>query len=253
MIQPVGRERLLELLLSGAPDRVVDGLAALHPADAADLAQVREDFADLALAAPAATPSAALRARLLAGSPRPRRPVRPVLLVLDMINDYLTPGGPLEVPRARNVVAALADRLRQARMKGVPVVYVCDTHPPDDPDFRDWPRHAVEGTAGADVWPAIAPEPGETIVRKRTYSAFTGSTLGAHLDALGADEIVLTGCATEVGMAATATDALQRGFVVTIPPDCQAGASEMVEGATLLVLSAMPPFEPRYLRAAARA
>ena len=249
MIQPVGRERLLELLLSGAPDRVVDGFGALHPADAAEVAQVREDLADLALAAPSVAPSAALRERFLAASPRPRRPERPVVVVLDMINDYLTPGGPLEVPRARSVVPALRERLRQARASGIPVVYVCDTHPPDDPDFRDWPRHAVEGTPGADVWPAVAPEPGEVVIRKRTYSAFTGSTLGEHLDALGADEIVLTGCATEVGMAATATDALQRGFVVTIPPDCQAGASELVEAATLVVLSAMPPFEPRYMRA----
>jgi hypothetical protein len=40
---------------------------------------------------------------------------------------------------------------------------------------------------------------------------------------------------------------LQRGFAVTIPPDCQAGISEATELATMGTLSAMPPFEPRYL------
>ena len=63
--------------------------------------------------------------------------------------------------------------------------------------------------------------------------------------------LVLTGCATEIGIAATAHDALQRGFVVTVPPDSQAGASMIGEQVTLLALSTMPPFEPRYLRQAA--
>jgi nicotinamidase-related amidase len=168
-------------------------------------------------------------------------------VVLDMIQDYLSPGGPLEVPRARDVVPALKKRLAEARARKLPIVYVCDTHPPDDPDFRDWPLHAVEGTPGAEVWPELAPQPGDAIVKKRTYSGFAGSDLGPLLDRLGADEIVLTGCSTEIGLMATATDALQRGFVVTVPPDCQAGGSAATEMATLLALSAMPPFEPRYL------
>src|SRR5262245_1015750 len=146
MFGRVGRERLLELLLAGAPDRVIDGMAAMSPEDLADLGELREDLVRLAQSATSARPSAALRARLLAARPRPRRPQRPVLIVLDMIQDYLRPGGPLEVPRARNVVPALKKRLAEARASKVPVVYVCDTHPPDDPDFRDWPLHAVEGT-----------------------------------------------------------------------------------------------------------
>ena len=174
-----------------------------------------------------------------------------MLVVLDMINDYLTPGGPLEVPRARDVVPAVKRRIDEARAAAIPVVYVCDAHEPDDVDFRDWPRHAVAGTRGAEVWPDIAPSPGDHVVHKPTYSAFAGSNLGALLDELSADEIILTGCATEVGLFATATDALGRGFVVTVPPDCQAGTSAVAEQVTLVTLGALVPFEPRYLRAGA--
>ncbi len=248
MVERIGKENLLALLLAGTPDRVLDAYVAVSLPDRSDLAELRETLAKYALAAEPASPSPALRERLLARRPAPLRPRRPALVVLDMIRDYLTPGGPLEVPRAREIVPALARRLDEARAASIPIVYVCDSHPPDDPDFRDWPVHAVEGTAGADVWPPIAPRPGDHVVRKRTYSAFTGSELGPLLDRLGADQILLTGCATEVGMAATATDALQRGFVVDIPPDCQAGTSALLEQATLITLSAMPPFEPRYLR-----
>src|SRR5262249_10293981 len=70
----------------------------------------------------------------------------------------------------------------EARSKGIPVIYVCDTHRPDDEDFRDWPVHALEGTPGADPWPDLAPEKGDHLIRKRTYSAFTGSELSPLLD-----------------------------------------------------------------------
>ena len=109
------------------------------------------------------------------------------------------------------------------------------------------------GTPGAEPWPEIAPEPGDTVIRKRTYSAFAGSDLAELLDRLGVDEIVLTGCSTELGLTATAIDALQRGFVITVPDDCQAGSTPATEMASLAAISVMPPFEPRYLRAAAAA
>lgn len=251
MSDRVGRERLLEMVLSGTPDRVLDALVLPSPADAADLAEIRETLGSLGASVTPVEPPPALRERVLGQKRRPKRPIRPVLLVCDMIQDHLTPGRPLEVPRARGIVTSLKERLREAREKSIPIIYVCDSHAPDDPDLREWPAHAIEGSEGAEVWPELAPEPGDLIVRKRTYSAFTASELGPTLDRLDADSIVLTGCATEVHLFATAVEALQRGFVVTIPADSQAGFSEIAEQVTLATLSTMAPFEPRYLRRAA--
>jgi nicotinamidase/pyrazinamidase len=248
MIERIGREGLLARLLSGTPDRMLDAVVALSPEDTADLTELRLALVDLAAAAPPVVPSGRLRERLLAARPRPRRPRRPVMVVLDMINDHLTPGRPLEVERARAIVPALQRRLVEVRSAGIPVVYACDSHASDDPDYSDWPVHALEGTEGAGIWPALAPEPGDHVVKKPTYSAFTRSELGAVLEGLGADQIILTGCATELGIQATAVDALQRGYVVSIPPDSQAGVSELAESLTMLGLSAMPPYDPIYLR-----
>ncbi len=249
MADRLGRERLLEMQLAGMPDRALASLVAASPDDHADLVALREDLAMFALAAPPAEPPKRLRERLLATRPRPRGPKRPVLVVLDMINDYLTPGRPLEVPRARDVIPAVKARIAWAHEKNVPVIYVCDAHAPDDEDFRDWPRHAVIGTDGPEVWPEIAPSPGDHVVHKRTYSAFKRTSFGPLLDELRADAIILTGCATEIGIFATAKDALEEGFVVMIPPDCQAGSSPVAEHVTLVTLAALAPFEPRYLRA----
>lgn len=251
MSERVGREQLLAMVLARAPSRALSALAALSPEDAADLAEIRETLPALTLDATPVAPPPRLRARLLASKPRPRRPERPVLIVLDMIHDHLTPGLPMEVPRARAIVPALKQRIAAARAASVPIVYVCDTHEEGDPDYGEWPVHAQKGTRGAAVWPELAPEPGDHLIEKPTYSAFTRSKLGPLLDALHADEIILTGCATELGLSVTATDALQRGFVVTVPPDCQAGVSAMAEQLTLLTLSIMPPYDPRYLRKSA--
>ncbi len=250
MSDRLGTDVIFTALLARAPARTVDALAALNPDDAADLVECRELLVDLALTAPPVAPSSSARSRLLAAHPRPRRPKRPVVIVLDMIQDHLTEGSPAEVPRALGIVPALKARIAVERARQTPIIYVCDTHEADDTTFDDWPVHALAGTPGADVWPDLAPEPDDHIVRKPTYSAFTRSRLGPLLDELGADEIILTGCATELGLSATATDALQRGFVVTIPPDCQAGISPLAEGLTMLTLSTMPPYDPRYLQKA---
>jgi len=250
MIERLGREELLRRLLAGTPDRTLDVVVTPFPDDVSDLSRLREELVDLASEAAPVTPSTGLRERLLAARPRPRRPQRPVVVVLDMINDHLTAGRPLEVPRARRIVPALQQRLADARAQGIPVIYACDSHLPGDPDYDVWPTHALDGSPGAAIWPELAPEPGDRVVKKPTYSAFVRSDLGQTLDTLGADAILLTGCATELGLHATAVDALQRGYAVTIPPDSQAGMSALTEQTTLLMLATMPPYDPIYLRAA---
>ena len=58
------------------------------------------------------------------------------------------------------------------------------------------------------------------------------------------DTLVLTGCLTEIGIMATATDAMQRGFAIEIPPDTQAGSSPFAEAAALGTIGVMAPFGP---------
>jgi nicotinamidase-related amidase len=164
------------------------------------------------------------------------------MLVVDMQNDHLTRGRPLEVPRARDIVPALVARLDLARREGIPIVYVLDEHEPDDSDLDIWGTHNVKGTPGAEVWPALAPKPGDLVVRKPTYSAFVRSNLADVLSELRVDTLVLTGCATEVGLLATATDALQRGYAVEIPPDAQAGATAASEQVALGLVQLLAPY-----------
>lgn len=236
---------LLAFALAGRPERVEDGIFLLpsSPPGLRDAVRdTREALAAVALAMPPAAPSAELRARIV-GTLESKKPRR-ALLVIDMINDHLQPGSLLEVPRAREVVPALKKRIEEARKSGVPIVYVVDEHDPDDPDLDAWGTHAVKGTPGVEVWSELAPESGDRIVKKPSYSAFFQSELTHVLDELKVDTLTLTGCLTEIGIMATATDAMQQGFAIEVPPDSQAGSCIEAEMATIGTLNVMAPFGP---------
>lgn len=236
---------LLAVLLAGRSDQLADlALGDVAVRLAPELAAMREGLAAMALANDPVAPSAGLRARILSSVAEKTVEPRRALVVIDMQNDALNPGGPLEVPRARAIVPALAARIDAARREGTPVVYVVDVHEPDDSDLDSWAAHNIVGSKGAEVWPELAPKPGEVVVQKPTYSAFTRSRLADVLKELGVDTLVLTGCLTEVGILATATEALQRGYAVEVPPDSQAGANPVNEQFAMGIMQLLPPYGP---------
>jgi nicotinamidase-related amidase len=146
------------------------------------------------------------------------------LLISDMLNDFVREGAPLEVPAARQILPALQKRLAAARANGVPVIYVCDAHRPDDPEFSrmGWPPHAVKGTRGAEVLAELAPLETDPVVEKTTYSGFHHTGLEGILQALGVERLVLTGVVTNICILYIAYDAVIRGYQVTVPTDCVA-------------------------------
>ena len=248
----VNEEHVAELVaavLAGRLERITDAILATEPPEVrAAFAAVAEAIAALGLVANPVAPSPGLRDRILANAAaRTQKSARKAIVVIDMIKEHLTAGTAFEVPRARLIVPALQARIDAARGEGIPIVYVVDEHDPEDDDLdptSGWGAHAIRGTAGTDVWPELAPHGRDRIVKKSTYSSFTGSELGKVLDELQVDTLVLTGCLTEIGLLATATEALQRGFVVEVPADSQAGSNEIVERVAMSVLSIMPPYGP---------
>jgi nicotinamidase-related amidase len=237
---------LLEFVLAGRPERLTDLAVGQMPREQqAAVRGVAEAIATLGCAEDPIEPSPELRDRILTSvrAKLARRPRR-ALVVCDMIRDHLTPGRRLEVPRARAIVEPLARRIEEARASGTPIVYVLDRHEPDDPELEEWGAHAVEGSEGAEVWPTLAPVPGDRIVTKPSYSGFYQTQLEAVLDELAVDTLVLAGCATEVQLMSTATDALHRGFAIEMPADSQAGTSEVGELVAMGVLAGLLPYAP---------
>lgn len=147
------------------------------------------------------------------------------LLVIDMLEDFVRPGAPLEVPWARRILPALRRRIRAARKRGERVVYLCDSHRKNDPEFTrmGWPPHAVAGTPGAAVVGEISPEPGDVVVEKNTYSGFHRTGLASLLRRHRIRALSLTGCVTNICVLYTAADAAMRGYDVTVEERLVAG------------------------------
>lgn len=143
---------------------------------------------------------------------------REALIVIDMLNDFVRGGGALYIGEAaRELVPAVEDELKKARSKAVPVVYVCDSHRRDDPEFRMFPPHGVAGTEGALIADPVAPQPPDRIVPKRRYSGFFQTDLDLTLRELGVREVVLVGCCTNICVLYTAADARNLGYEVVVP------------------------------------
>lgn len=160
------------------------------------------------------------------------------LLVIDMLNDFVLEGAPLEVPDTRKVIPAIRREIRKAREAGNLVVYLCDTHEPDDREFRKfgWPPHAVKGTKGAEVVDGLRPEDGDIIIEKTTYSGFFETPLDEVLRANGVESLRLTGCVTHICVMFTASDAVLRDYKVTVVKDGVAGLAREDHDAALRIM-----------------
>jgi nicotinamidase/pyrazinamidase len=146
------------------------------------------------------------------------------LLIIDMLNDFVQPGAPLEVPETRSIITAIRKQVARARSASRPVIYICDAHAPDDPEFSrmNWPPHAVRGTAGAQIISELAPGEMDPVIEKTSYSGFHHTGLEGLLQSLKVNHLTLTGCVTNICIFYTAYDAVTRGYEVTVPRECVA-------------------------------
>ena len=149
--------------------------------------------------------------------------MKEALLVIDMLNDFCNEGAPLFVPATRGVIPNIAREIKRARGAGARVIYICDAHAPDDIEFRNWPPHAVGGTAGSDVVDELRPLPGDTVLEKTTLMPFYRTGLDDELRKAGAELVTITGCVTNICVMLAAHEAVVRGYRVRVPRDCVAG------------------------------
>ena|SRR5579883_472680 len=184
-------------------------------------------------------------------------PKRTAIIVVDMQNDFVAAGAPMETPAARAMVPNLARTLKFCRDVGIRVIYTAHVHRKDGCDmglFDDlWPPIAnraglVDGTPGSDIYRDLAPAPGEHVVKKHRYSGFFGTDLDIILREWGIDTVIISGTTTENCCHATTRDAMFRNYRVVFLSDATAtfdypdvgfGAmsANEVHAATLAILS----------------
>lgn len=146
--------------------------------------------------------------------------MRPALVVVDMLNDFID--GALATPEAKATVAPARRVLDAFRRNGWPVIYVNDAHYPTDIEMPLWGPHAMKGTKGAEVYSELSPREGEYVLEKHAYSGFFGTALDHILRSLGVDTVVLVGLDADICVRHTAADAFFRGYKVVVVRDAVA-------------------------------
>ena len=146
--------------------------------------------------------------RMSSESQGPRR----AIIVIDMLVGFCRRGN-LYSPRYDAIVPGLRRRLTDAEAQGVPAVFLVDTHAPDDPEFKMFPPHCVEGSGEDEVISELKEfaERG-TVVRKHTFSGFRGTGLDAVLEELAPEVIEVAGVCTDICVLHTVYDLRVRGY-----------------------------------------
>ena len=122
-------------------------------------------------------------------------------------------------------ILAAASALTSAfRRHGLPVILVNAT---GGAAGRTERRRSFEGLPAdwADLVPELDVQPGDLLVTKRCWGAFTNTGLQTRLNALGVTQLVLAGVATSIGVESTARHAYELGFNITLATDAMTDLS----------------------------
>lgn len=141
------------------------------------------------------------------------------LVVIDLATDFVYAGGVIAdaggaeyQARVQAMLPTLSRLVSSARRAGVRVVYATDAHTAGDSELQKWPPHAMKGTQWAEIVPAVAPQPGDLVLEKRTYSPFVSSEIDHELRSRGIKRLYIAGLHTDCCARHTSADAFQRGY-----------------------------------------
>lgn len=169
------------------------------------------------------------------------------LAIIDMQRDFVDEGAPARVAGAAASIPAIVRLLDLARAEAWAVFHVTRSHRPDGSDAELFRRAAfqngggicVPGTSGAEIVPELAPLPGETVLRKRRFSAFLFTEFDALLRRAGVRTLVIAGTQYPNCVRATAVDAMSRDYRTVVVTDCCSAQTPEVAAANVFDLSNM--------------
>jgi len=185
---------------------------------------------------------------------------RLALVMIDMQRDFVEPGGfgaslGNDVGRLQAIVPACARLLAAFRRRNLPVIHTRECHRPDlsdcppakrqrgNPSLRigdpgPMGRLLVAGEKGAEIIPALAPLPGETVIDKPGKGAFYATDLDAVLRGLYVSHLAIGGVTTEVCVQTTLREANDRGYDCLMVEDCTESYFPEFKAATLAMVRA---------------
>ena len=138
---------------------------------------------------------------------------RAALLVVDVQKaidaPYHAAAGARNNPDAERCIARLLEAWRSAKR---PIIHIRHDSTSPQSSYRS-------GQDGNNLKMEVEPAPGESVIPKRTNSAFIGTGLESHLREAGLDTLIVTGVSTNNSVEATVRMAGNLGFQTYLVAD----------------------------------
>ena len=159
------------------------------------------------------------------------------ILMIDVQKTYLDQArrdllGWPPIWRLGEVVQECRQLLAAERAAGIPIVYTRAVQRPDGADVTPRMRRLLASVTrdGASPLPTqrpesveimdeVAPEPGDIVLDKLRWDAFSYTELDAVLRNLGTRRLIIAGLQTNVCVETTARSAMMRNYEVAVPED----------------------------------
>ena len=194
-------------------------------------------------------------------------------LIVDMQNDFVRVGAPLEVPDTRRTIAPIREVSQAFRRAGRPVVYTRFVAGPGETLLWKWSPQIYppvnccrigfrryyadiaaerECTAVIDELPV---EPGDAVVEKYGYGAFFRTNLADILASRKTDTVIIAGTVTQICVEESGRESFHHGFQTVLLSDAVSSFDPELHAATLKNFAmkfGMVMDSGRFLRAAAQ-
>lgn len=157
------------------------------------------------------------------------------LLLIDIQNDYF-PGGAMELVGSDAAGEHAAMLLAAFRRKGLPVVHVQHF------STRPGATFFLPDTKGVEIHACVAPQQGETIVRKHFPNSFRETPLLEHLRERKISGLVIGGMMTHMCVDTTVRAAADLGFDCQLAHDACATRSLSFGGSTVAAADVQTAF-----------
>jgi len=178
--------------------------------------------------------------------------VRNILIVVDMLNDFINEDGALYCgPSASAIVPAVEKVVKEFREREDPLIFLMDAHKEDDAEFKRFPKHCVKGTEGAKVIKSLVKNPSkrEFYIEKTRYSGFYGTSLEATLANIETifgmvtrdviDTVEVVGVCTSICVMDTVGGLANRDYKIRVRKNCVADFDQEMHKMALIRMESL--------------
>ncbi|MDP7036026.1 MAG: isochorismatase family cysteine hydrolase [Planctomycetota bacterium] len=145
-----------------------------------------------------------------------------LLIVVDMLIGFCEPDHPLYCgATSREIIPRIVSHIESHYQDDTnPILFLVDTHKPNDPEFEMFPPHCIEGTEECLVVPELMPYvTDDNLIPKSRYSGFFRTDLESRIQEIDPTCVEVCGVCTQICVFFTVEELRNRFYPTRVLSD----------------------------------